>query len=192
MMNPRCLCWGTRCVHARCRPTPSSPPAREKRIANGSPRATRRSSSSRESRRTDDRIESPRRAPRLRAWRSSSSAGGNPISGATFQERNAHRVGAGQVSPLMDDVSSQSRPSQRSPQRCLCALCRAASTTVVLDAQQECPAMLPRIQQVSNAVRAPPTWRKPVGEGAKRSRGVLIVRRRGARRAPPARSRLKH
>src|SRR5690349_9738954 len=55
-----------------------------------------------------------------------------------------------------------------------------------------CPPVCLANSQLNNAVRAPPTWRYPVGEGAKRTRGGVIVRdQRGevrgmlGRRGPP-------
>ena len=113
------------------------PSGTRKRIANDSPRATRRSCSSRESSADwrSNRNASPARLGCAALAIQFLGRGEVPIGGATFQERTRIALVLGKVSALMGDVfiPVEAEPAQPVKDR-LCALCRAASTIGVLDA----------------------------------------------------------
>src|SRR3954468_24107352 len=74
----------------------------------------------------------------------------------------------------MSGPSSQSSPSQRRPSTIPCTISeddRSASVSSIR--RTNTPPCRRAKSQLKRAVRAPPTCRYPVGEGAKRTRGVM-------------------
>src|SRR3954471_2953584 len=70
--------------------------------------------------------------------------------------------------------SSQSRPSQVSPSRMIwvCSSVERALSVSSMRSRNLPPSRRAK-SQLKSAVRAPPTWRYPVGDGAKRTRAVM-------------------
>src|SRR5262245_13662462 len=72
--------------------------------------------------------------------------------------------------------SSQSRLSQRIPSRIASVISsRERSTSVSSMRRMKVPPSFRAKSQLKRAVRAPPTWRYPVGDGAKRTRIIPVI-----------------